>query len=160
MTVAGVVRLDLEILAEAERFLTDRGADGMEGTGLMACRVQPDDSCRAVTFVAPDQRADRPSGGCWVEITERGKRELAVRLPPDCRYLARIHSHPGEAFHSPTDDANPALTHEGALSIVVPYFGLGLRRGLAACAVFRLASGRWFPLPPGPDRDRCVVCDG
>src|SRR5271165_7512417 len=60
---------------------------------------------------------------------------------PGWRYLARVHNHPVAAFHSRTDDANPALSHEGAISIVVPYFGLGLRRGLAACAVYRLTAG-------------------
>src|SRR6266567_1599435 len=71
-----------------------------------------------------------------------------------------VHSHPAAAFHSPTDDANPALSHEGAVSVVVPYFGLGLRRGLAACAVYRLSAGRWRPLPAGADRDRWVISDG
>ena len=110
--------------------------------------------------MAPEQRGQRAELGCWVEVTERGKRELAVRLPAGCRYLARVHSHPAAAFHSPTDDANPALSHEGAVSVVVPYFGLGLRRGLAACAVYRLTAGRWRSLPAGADRDRWVISDG
>jgi hypothetical protein len=95
-----------------------------------------------------------------VEVTEQGKRELAARLPSGRRYLARVHSHPAQAFHSRADDANPALTHEGAISVVVPYFGLGLRRGLGACAVYRLSAGRWSPLPVGPDRDKWVIVDG
>jgi hypothetical protein len=97
---------------------------------------------RATRLVVPDQRAGTRTG-CWVEVTERGKRELAATLTLQERYLARIHSHPDEAFHSPTDDANPGLTAEGAWSIVVPCFGLGLRRGLDACAVYQRAGGRW-----------------
>lgn len=153
------LRIGAAILREAEQFLTDRGADGQEGTGLVAFG-RNGDHWRADSFVAPEQRGQRAELGCWVEVTEQGKRELAVRLPAGCRYLARIHSHPAQAFHSRTDDANPALTHEGAISIVVPYFGLGLRRGLAACAVYRLTVRRWGPLPTGSERDRWVVLDG
>ena len=82
--------------------------------------------------------------------------QLALALGPDDLFAARIHSHPADAFHSPADDANPVLTHEGALSIVVPFFGLGLRLGLDACAVLRREEDRWRPLPAGPDRDQWI----
>jgi hypothetical protein len=48
------------------------------------------------------------------------------------------------------------LTHNGALSVVVPYFGLGLRHGLNACAVFTYSAGTWQELPAGPTRDAIV----
>jgi hypothetical protein len=96
-------------------------------------------------------------GGCSVEVTQEGKDELLTSLDRSERYLLRVHSHPGEAFHSATDDRNPALTHNGALSIVVPFFGLGLQQGLDACAVYRLTSGRWLELPPGAERSAWVV---
>lgn len=94
-------------------------------------------------LVVPDQLAGR-APRCFVEVTEKGKLDLAVGLGSNKQYVARIHSHPVEAFHSATDDANPALTHDGALSIVVPFFGLGLRHGLDSCAVYRLLGGRWI----------------
>jgi hypothetical protein len=157
--MAGRLRVGAAVLRDAEHFLTDRGADGLEGTGLVA--FSPDgDGWRGEMFVALDQRGQRAELGCWVEVTEQGKRELMARLPTGFRYLARVHSHPAQAFHSPADDANPALTHEGAISVVVPYFGLGLRHGLGVCAVYRLTAGRWSPLPAGPDRDRWVIVDG
>jgi hypothetical protein len=105
-------------------------------------------------LVVPDQRPVRTGLGVSVEVTRQGQIDLALALGADELYVARIHSHPGEAFHSPTDDANPALTHDGALSIVVPYFGLGLRRGLDACAVLRLERGRWRNLPAGAQREQ------
>jgi hypothetical protein len=107
-------------------------------------------------LVIPGQKAG-PAPFCWVEVTEDGKLALAVALGADERYVSRIHSHPHKAFHSATDDANPAITHEGALSIVVPNFGAGLARGLDACAVLRRTDGRWVNLPDGPARDRFVV---
>jgi len=159
MTQRLLVGLDATAHAEIGDFLTDRGSYGLEGTGLLACAPSSAGAVpwRAVRFVVPDQRAKRRSGACSVEVTEAGKRQLAAELPVGQLYLVRVHSHPEEAFHSPTDDANPALPHTGALSIVVPFFGLGLRRGLDVCAVYRLDGGIWHELPPGPDRERWLV---
>jgi hypothetical protein len=139
-------------LEDARRFFEERGAHGCEGTAMLAATVGgPVDR-----VVVPDQ-VGHPVPRCWVEVTTVGKLELAGSLGVDERYVARIHSHPAAAFHSPTDDANPALTFEGALSIVVPFFGLGLRHGLDACAVLVLDGGTWVDLPAGRDRDQAVV---
>ena len=42
------------------------------------------------------------------------------------RYMvvAQVHSHPGQAFHSRTDDLWAIGCHEGALSVVVPDFAI------------------------------------
>ena len=140
------------VLAEARAFFEERGANGCEGTAMIAMST----STGATRLVIPEQTAG-PAPFCWVEVTEAGKLALAAALGADERYVSRIHSHPTEAFHSPTDDANPAITHEGALSIVVPDFGAGLARGLNACAVLRRTRGRWVDLPAGPVRDQFVV---
>lgn len=145
------LELPVDILDEARAFFELRGANGHEGTAMIAARDGV-----ASQLVIPDQRAT-PVPYCSVEVTLSGKLQLAAALRADERYVARIHSHPGLAFHSPTDDANPALTHEGALSIVVPFFGLGLRRGLDACAVLVRREGYWVDLPSGPSRERVVA---
>jgi hypothetical protein len=139
------------VLDEARTFFEERGAFGCEGTAMIAATA----GGPAHRLVIPDQLSS-PSPRCWVEVTMAGKLALATALGPEDRYIARIHSHPGEAFHSPADDANPALTFEGALSIVVPYFGLGLRRGLDPCAVLIRRDGGWVELPAGPARDRVL----
>ena len=139
------------VLEDARTYFEDQGAVGYEGTAMIAAAIDG----AADRLVIPDQIAT-PAPRCSVEVTARGKLELAAALSADERFVARIHSHPAGAFHSPTDDANPVLTFEGALSIVVPYFGLGLRRGLDACAVYRLAYLRWTPVPPGLGRGRVV----
>jgi hypothetical protein len=139
------------ILDEARCFFEDRGAVGCEGTAMIAARDGV-----ATRLVVPDQAAT-PAPFCTVEVTLAGKLELAAALADAERYVARIHSHPGLAFHSQTDDANPAITHEGALSVVVPFFGLSLRRGLDACAVLVRRDGRWVDLPAGEVGDRIVV---
>jgi hypothetical protein len=140
------------VLEDARAFFEDQGAVGCAGTAMIAAGVDG----AAERLIVPDQVCT-PAPRCSVEVTARGKLELAAALGADERLVARIHSHPAGAFHSPIDDANPALTFEGTLSIVVPFFGLGLRRGLAACAIYQLAAGRWVPLPPGPRRDREVL---
>jgi proteasome lid subunit RPN8/RPN11 len=64
--------------------------------------------------------------------------------------LAQVHSHPGEAFHSWIDDREAIVRHEGALSIVAPYFARSLAADsfAEACASFRLtASDRWDTIP-------------
>ena len=137
-----------DVLEEARTFFEDRGTRGLVGTALIAATGDGP----AERLVIPAQRAGRPPR-CWVEVTKAGKLQLATALGPEDRYLARIHSHPLMAFHSGTDDTNPALTHQGAISIVVPFFGLGLRHGLDACAVYVRQGSHWRELVPGPARD-------
>ena len=50
----------------------------------------------------------------WNELADRG---LGVRV--------QVHTHPGAAFHSPTDDAFPLIHEVGFLSLVIPDFALG-----------------------------------
>jgi hypothetical protein len=141
------------VLEQARCFFEDRGAQGHEGTAMITGRPAP-------RLVIPDQTAHRsPRGGVSVEVTQKGRMQLAVALGQDERYAARIHSHPDEAFHSWTDDANPVLTYVGAISVVVPFYGLGLRHGLDACAVFRRTPTGWDELPVGASRERWISAD-
>lgn len=50
----------------------------------------------------------------WIELAKQA-REIRVQ----------VHIHGGEAFHSETDDAYPAVQTEGFLSLVIPYFAHG-----------------------------------
>jgi hypothetical protein len=140
------------VLEAARGFFESRGAEGYEGTALIA-GVPGEPANR---LIIPDQIAV-PAPHASVTITAKGDLQLAVAVSDTERYIARIHSHPGPAFHSETDDDNPVLTHEGALSIVVPWFGLGLRRGLSACAVYEHHNGTWTALPAGPGRDALLA---
>ncbi len=133
--------LPVDLLAAARTFFEDCGTRGHEGTAMVK------NGPRGPALVVPDQRPWRgPTGAVSVEVTRRGQMQLALALSPDDLYIARIHSHPAEAFHSPADDANPVLTHEGALSIVVPssVSGCALAWTRApCCAVRRVAGGRY-----------------
>lgn len=142
------------VLETAGEFFERCGTEGCEGTALIASFLgRP-----ATRLIIPDQVAV-PAPRASVTITTEGELQLAAALSRSERYVARIHSHPGLAFHSETDDENPVLTHEGALSIVAPWFGLGLRRGLQACAVYQLRRGSWTALPAGPERDKVLAVE-
>ena len=132
--------IEQTVLTAARAFFERRGAAGCEGTAMIA--AVPTSGSR---LVIPDQTAGSYPR-CWVEVTERGKLDLAAALKGDELYVARIHSHPGNEPHSLTDDRNPALTFDGAMSIVVPYFGLALRRGLEACRCYRRSGGSWLEI--------------
>jgi hypothetical protein len=143
----------LEALETARVFFEQQGSFGFEGTAMLAGRP----AAGITRCVIPDQRPYRVGRSVGVEVTDKGKLELAAALALDERWLARIHSHPDEAFHSPVDDTNPGLTAAGSLSIVVPFFGLGLRRGLDSCAVHVYHRGDWFPIAPPNVADYLVV---
>ena len=143
--------IPVSLLEESRLFFEERGAMGCEGTAMIMSG--PDGVGHRL--VIPDQRAT-PVPYCSVEVTRQGKFELLAALGPEDIYVSRIDSHPGLAFHSPTDNANPAITHEGALSIVVPFFGLGLRRGLGACAMLVRRDAQWVEAE-ADERDPLVV---
>jgi len=59
---------------------------------------------------------------------------------------AQIHTHPGPAFHSETDDRWPIVSQAGFLSIVIPDFATGTP-SLDGAWIGRLeADGRWHRL--------------
>lgn len=145
--------LPAAILDEARTFFEDRGTHGLEGTAMIKAGNK-------VGLVIPRQNARRDaSGHVNVEVSRDGQMDLIRALGPDEIYVARIHSHPADAFHSAADDANPVITFEGGISIVVPFFGLGLRHGLNACAVYLFTRGAWIELPAGPERDGWIVAE-
>jgi len=152
MRAMSALVIESAVLDQAGAFFEERGVDGAEGTALIAGVP----GAAAHRLVIPDQQAGRYPR-CWVRITPKGELDVASALARAERYVARIHSHPGEACHSAVDDENPILTHQGALSVVVPFFGLGLRRGLDSCAVFCLDGTQWVELGPGPQRDAVVA---
>lgn len=145
--------LTSKVLQDARTFFEDRGTFGLEGTAMIKKGA-------GLELVEPRQNARRDTyGHVNVEVPREGQMDLALALGPDDLYVARIHSHPGDAFHSAADDANPVISFEGGISIVVPFFGLGLRRGLDACAVYLFHGGYWVELNAGPDRDRWIVAE-
>ncbi|WP_161989019.1 Mov34/MPN/PAD-1 family protein [Sphingomonas glacialis] len=68
----------------------------------------------------------------WTELGEAGE---GVRV--------QVHTHPGAAYHSATDDAFPILAVPGFLSLVIPRFATG-DIGFDAAFLAQLDdAGRW-----------------
>ena len=60
---------------------------------------------------------------------------------------AQVHTHPGRAFHSPTDDEFPIVSQPGFISVVIPGFARG-EETLDGAWVGRLRpDGEWQRLP-------------
>lgn len=68
----------------------------------------------------------------WLQMARDG---LSVRI--------QIHTHPGRAYHSATDDAFPIIHSPGFLSLVIPNFAQG-PIGFERAFLAQIASeGRW-----------------
>ena len=133
--------LTTRVLEEARLFFEDRGTFGLEGTAMIKAGSD-------VELVVPRQNARRDAyGRVNVEVPREGQMDLARGLGDDEIYVARIHSHPGDAFHSAADDANPVISFEGAISIVVPFsaWACGAAWTRAPFTSSRVVVGSRFP---------------
>lgn len=61
----------------------------------------------------------------------------------------QVHTHPGGAFHSHTDDSWPIIHTSGFLSLVIPNFGLGEIGFRGAHLAEIRADGRWHTVDIG-----------
>ena len=149
MTVKNVLHyVSQRLLDESRDFLYQRGLDGCEGTALWIGRPAGSQILLTRLFV-PEQVCIKTAYGIGVDLTERAHYTLTDTLELGERFYARIHSHPREAFHSKRDDANEVITHQGALSIVVPNFAVD-PIDLRQCAIYRLEHGHgWLHLNIG-----------
>jgi hypothetical protein len=145
------------VMTATAEFLQDRGKAGVEGTVLWLGEVISDIEAKITEPYVPEQVAYRTPHGLAVEVTRRGLNDLIRWLANGVFVLARVHSHGEEAYHSETDDQNMIISHEGAISIVVPNFAAhGL--DLADCSVNLLRPGQgWIELSADEVRLRLQV---
>jgi hypothetical protein len=136
----GLLRLASDILPKS--FSTLREC----GRGECECAVYwigPSEST-AVNGVEHPIHRRSPFG---YEIDDRWLTDLWKRLAASKHSVkAQVHTHPGEAFHSTTDDNWPIVSQEGFLSIVIPNFAAG-EISLKNAWIGRLsADGTWSRL--------------
>jgi hypothetical protein len=72
----------------------------------------------------------------WLELADTN---MGIRV--------QVHTHPREAFHSPTDDEFPIIHKPGFLSLVIPNFGLGPVGFKDAYLTEIQKDGRWREVP-------------
>ncbi|HET6252975.1 MAG TPA: Mov34/MPN/PAD-1 family protein [Puia sp.] len=120
--------------------LRDRGEHRVEGVALWAGQAEGK-TFHVLSTVIPAQTGYRTEDGLLYSVAgeelERINRLLYERRET---LFLQVHSHPGEAYHSDTDDRYPIVTINGGLSIVVPDFGRG-PFSVDSWAVYRLAPG-------------------
>ena len=77
------------------------------------------DKIVVVDVVRPEQR----TGMDYFEIPPRSMRRIFNLIRKNRLMIAaQAHTHPKKAFHSAADDHWAIIRHQGALSIVLPYF--------------------------------------
>jgi len=81
-----------------------------EAPGALARVVHPEHVSHVGGFVVDDTWLNE----FWLEL---GRLNMGVRV--------QVHTHPNEAFHSPSDDAYPIIHRPGFLSLVIPNFAMG-----------------------------------
>lgn len=95
----------------------------------------------------PPQSGIRTDDGVAVMVDADALFDMNASLNShELRLVAQVHTHPGEAYHSATDDRFAVVTARGGISIVVPDFAV-LPIEIGSCAVYRLQSGgSWIQL--------------
>jgi hypothetical protein len=130
-----------EVLEATQAVLFARGLKGVEAVVVWVGRVLNETTGEIVDAYVPEQVARRSEYGVSVEVTQAGLTRLIGSLEPGTFVLCRVHSHPSEAYHSDLDDLNMLISHQGAISIVVPDFARGPLT-LEDCSVNELLHGR------------------
>lgn len=134
------------VALEAHAHLRHVGEQGVEGFALWAGTVEARTARVRATYI-PVQEAWRTEEGLTVFVDGAELHRLNMWLYREgLTLIAQLHSHPGAAYHSATDDAFPIATAIGSLSLVVPDFARA-PFALSRCAVYRLSPrGTWIGL--------------
>jgi hypothetical protein len=121
--------------------LRNCGAQGLEGVVFWAGRLEGSRFLVTEACIPRQHALTDMQSGVGVAIDGDELFRLNVWLhKAGLQMIAQIHSHPGSAYHSSTDDALSVVTRAGALSIVVPYFAAGAF-DLSRISVHRLTRG-------------------
>lgn len=143
-----IYRLHPAVWPRTRELLRESGKHGYEAVVLWLGTVLDDTTAQISVALAPRQIAYRSAYGCAVEVPPQEIDRLVSALGPGQFVLARVHTHPSAAYHSPVDDQNRIIGHVGAISVVVPYFAAGADE-LPDCSVNELqADGTWLELTP------------
>lgn len=103
------------------------------------------DKSVATTLIVPEANS---SWGCITTTPEANARALEAIVGTPLILLGQAHSHPRHRVrHSRVDDRDTFANFDGAISIVVPYYG---RKGLKLrrCGVHRHLAGRYRVISP------------
>lgn len=120
-------------LKETQDFLRLAGRRNREGVALWIGKQSPD-AFVITRVIIPRQSASR----YHFEVPLDERIRIVLSLREEELVVAQVHSHPEEAFHSPTDDRKAIVDRRWALSIVVPDFCKEELQDLSTSATFAL----------------------
>ena len=109
--------------------------------------------------ITESYRPEQTASGRTFEFPPESMAALERKLVEErCMIGAQVHSHPGAAFHSRADDRGAVIRHGGALSLVVPDFGLRttVERFLADTKVYRLSDDNQWVEVGAQELDGCL----
>ncbi|WP_317898932.1 hypothetical protein [Aurantibacillus circumpalustris] len=111
-----------ETLKEAYAFLREVGTKSYEAVALFAGEVEGNVGI-IKKVICPEQTSSRSELGLLYSVEGEELHRINIQLYKNkLVLLAQIHTHPGRAYHSETDDEFPIISTLGGLSIVVPNF--------------------------------------
>lgn len=147
-SLSNITRIEVnrKLLQHTIEHLRKVGEQRFEGITLWA-GMPKNNNFYVTDSIAPTQKLLRIKGHTCVTVENEELHRLNVWLYQNKKLLiAQIHSHPGEAYHSDTDDQFPIVTAIGSISVVVPNFARN-SNNLNNCALYRLDNfGRWNEL--------------
>jgi hypothetical protein len=140
------ITVPLSCVEAVYKHLRSAGEQEVEGVALLAGQISANDFSVLSTII-PKQDAYKLEGGLLYSVEGDELHRINVWLYQNRQTLiAQIHSHPGHAYHSETDDAYPIITVLGGVSIVIPYFA-AYPFELEDWAVYRLSLDKeWVEL--------------
>lgn len=143
LTDVSSIILPRRVASACQDHLASMGRHGLEGMVLWA-GVQDGAGFEVREAIIPQQQGTRTEHGLLVTVGGDELHRLNLCLyRSGLRLVAQVHSHPGRAYHSDTDDQHAIATALGSLSLVVPDFAQA-PFSVASCAVYRLSlRPRW-----------------
>lgn len=110
---------------EALAWMYKAGRRHVEGVALWA-GVRDGNNFHIKRTIIPEQSAGNIEDGLIYVVRGDELHRISLELfDTGMQLIAQVHSHPGEAYHSETDDAYPIVTVLGGVSVVVPNFATG-----------------------------------
>lgn len=134
------------------------GTLGVEGVALFA-GVREGNIFNITQTIIPKQKAGAVEDGLIYVVSGEELERIGLALyDSGLQLLAQIHSHPGAAYHSETDDAFPIVTVLGGVSIVVPNFARGGLK-ISEWAIYRLLPNTGWTEIKGKQKETLFVID-
>lgn len=137
-------RIPAPILPATAQALRNEGNGVREAVALWQGRVLSEEVAEITKLHVPRQL----TGPLHFNVPLDERLRLVREVSKEDQYiLVQLHTHPRQAFHSDVDDRLAITKHTGAISIVVPDFGLRWNGDLLHTSVNRnLGGGKWIEL--------------